>query len=57
MPPAHIPQCHIPRALYTSRDGAPTTPGAAVQYLTTLSEKRFFLTSNLNLLWHNVKTQ
>jgi len=38
--------------LNTARDGNSTTPlGRPFQYLTTLWEKKFFLTSNLNLLW------
>ena len=33
MPTAHIPQCHIPTALSTSRDGDSTAPRAAVPLL------------------------
>ena len=42
--------------LNTSRDGDSTTSlGSLCQCLTTLSEKNFFLISNLNLPWHYVK--
>jgi len=38
--------------LNMSRDGDSTTSlGSAFQHLTTVSQKKFFLTSNLNLLW------
>jgi len=40
-----------------SRDSVSTTSlGSLFQYLITLSEKKFFLISNLNLSWHNLKT-
>ena len=41
MPTAHIPQCHIPMALNTSRDGDPTTsPGScAVPHCSFCEEK------------------
>jgi len=38
-----------------SRDSVSTTSlGSLFQYLITLSEKKFFLISNLNLSWHNL---
>ena len=40
----------------TSRDGDPPPPWAALCHcLTARSEKKVFLLSNLNLLWHNVR--
>ncbi|KAK4829075.1 hypothetical protein QYF61_002019, partial [Mycteria americana] len=42
--------------LNTSRDGDSTTSlGSLLQCLTTLSVKTFFLISNLNLPWHNLR--
>ena len=42
--------------LNTSRDGDPTTSlGSLCQCLTTLSEKKCFLISNLKLPWYNVR--
>ena len=44
------------RFLNTSRDGDSTTAlGSLFQCLTTLSVKKFFLISNLNLPWCNLK--
>ena len=41
--------------LNTARDSDSTTSlGRPFQCLTTLSEKKFFLISNLNLLWYNL---
>ena len=37
--------------LTTSRDDSTTTLGSLFQCLTTLSVKKFFLISNLNILW------
>lgn len=43
-----------PQFWSTSRDGDPTTPWAALCHCsTTLTEMKFHLISNLNLLWHN----
>lgn len=48
--------CHITHLLSSCRDGDSTTPlGSLFQSLTTLSVKKFFLTSNLNLPWHSLK--
>jgi len=42
--------------LNTSRDGDSTTSlGSLFQCLTTLSVKKFFLISNLNLPWHSLR--
>jgi len=42
--------------LNTSRDGDPTIfLGSPFQHLTTLSENKFFLTSNQNLSWNNLR--
>ena len=42
--------------LNASKDSDSTTSKDSLfQYLTTLSEKKFFLISNLNLPWHNLK--
>ena len=42
--------------LNTSRDGDSTASlGSPFQHLTTLSEKKFFLTFNLNFPWHNLR--
>ena len=44
------------RSLNTSRVGDSTTSlGSPFQYLTTLSEKQYFLTSSLNLPWRSLK--
>jgi len=44
------------RFLNTSRDGdSATSLGSQVEYLMTLSEKKFFLISNLNLTWCNLR--
>ena len=43
-------------SLSTSRNGDSTISlGSLFQYFTTLSEKKFFLISNLNLPWHNLR--
>jgi len=39
----------------TPRDGDPTTPGQLCQHLTTLSEKKYFLISNLHFPWCNMR--
>ena len=54
MPTNHIPQCHILTVfLNTSGDGDSTTSlGNLFQCITTLSEKKVFLTSNMNLPQH-----
>ena len=42
--------------LDTSRASDSTTSlGSLIQHLTTLLEKKFFLISNLDLPWHNLK--
>ena len=42
--------------LNTSRDGdSITCLGSPFQYLTTVSEKKFFLICKLNLHWHNLR--
>jgi len=51
----HDPE-HIKWFLITSRDGDSTTSlGSLFQCFTTLSVKKFFLISNLNLPWHNLR--
>jgi len=46
----------FPYFLNTSRDSdSPTSLGSLFQCLTTLSKKNFFLSSNLNLAWHNLR--
>ena len=43
-------------SLITSRHSdSPTSLDCPFHYLTTLSEKKFFLISNLNLSWCNLK--
>ena len=50
----HVPQYNIKHFFNTSRDGNSTMSlGSLFQCLTTLLEKKFFLTSNLNLPWRN----
>ena len=53
----NILKCHIYMFFWnTSRDRDSTTPlGSRFQCLTTLSVEKFFLISNLNLPWHNLK--
>jgi len=57
MPAKSRPQ--VPRLhsfFNTSRDGDSSTAlGSLVQCLTALSVKKFFLISNLNLPWHNLR--
>ena len=53
-PCSEVPYLHI--FLNTSRHGDSTTSlGSLFQYFTTRSVKEFFLTSNLNLPWHNLR--
>jgi len=58
--PIHtMPTDSVPhgRFLNTSRDGDLTASlGSLCQCITTLSEVNFFLISNLNLPWHNLRT-
>lgn len=42
---SHVPQHHV---------HIPPVMGTSFQCLTTFSMKKFFLTTNLNLIWHNV---
>ena len=52
----HVPQCHT-SVLNTSRNRDSTISlGSLLQYFTTLSEKKFFLISNLNLSQSNLET-
>ena len=45
-----------PQYFNSSRDGDFTTSlGCLLQCLATLSEKKLFLISNLNLFWHNLR--
>ena len=56
MPTAHIPQRHIPTAVSTFRDTVtPALPGRMCHCITPLLGKKFFLISNLNLPWCNVR--
>jgi len=52
----HIPYVTPTFLLKTSRDGDSTTsPGSLFRYLSTHSEKKFFLKSNLNFPWCNLR--
>ena len=52
----HVPQCHT-SVLNTSRNRDSTISlGSLLQYFTTLSEKKFFLKSNLNISCHYLKS-
>lgn len=52
-PPPLVPRLHVTN---TSRDGDSTNSlNSLFQCLTTLFMKKFFLTSNLNLPWHNLR--
>ena len=52
----HIPEHHIQTVFKHIRDGDSTTSlGSLFQCLTTLSVKKFFLISNLNLPWCNLR--
>ena len=57
MPVSILDQRHpLPHPLFSwTPPGTVTTTslGRMFQYLTTLSEKKFFITSNLNLAWYN----
>ena len=54
--PHHVLSATSPRFLHTSGTVTPTTSlGSLCQCLTTLSEKKLFLISNLNLCWCNLK--
>ena len=55
MPAARIPQCHIPTALNTSRDGDPILPGQLCHCITALWEKKDFLIPSLTLPWCKVR--
>ena len=57
MPAKPLPEVPHPQVfLNTSRDGDFTTsPGSPFQCLATLSVKKFFLISNLNLPWRNLR--
>ena len=39
----------------SSNSDSITSLGSPFQHLITLSEKKFFIISNLNLLWHNLR--
>ena len=53
----HIPQCHIPTALgHLQGQVTPPLPGQLCHCLTSLSEEKFFLISNWNLPWSNLRS-
>jgi len=54
IPTDHIPQCHISMVLeHLHGQWLHHPPGQLCQHTSALSEKKFFLTSNLNLPWCN----
>lgn len=54
--PNHVPEHHhIHTSLNTSKDRGSTSLGALFQRLPTLSAEKFFLISNLNLPWGNLR--